>query len=243
MRNNLLEALMGAIVLTIAAIFLGFAYTSSKTSAVGGYHLQASFNRIDGLNIGSDVKLSGVKVGTITKIDIDPQSYQAIAIFSVRSDLEIPDDSSAEITSESLLGGKYLALVPGGSETYLADGQSIDNTQSSLSFEGLISKFLLSQGDDKKTVAKAAPPLEEQKVETIKPAAEKKAAREPLQNPVEANSAASPPERPAPPVAAIAPVISKNNSLAENKDKGKPPINEDDELLDIAPEDGEEASG
>jgi phospholipid/cholesterol/gamma-HCH transport system substrate-binding protein len=195
MRNNLLEALMGAIVLTVAAIFLGFAYTSSQTSAIGGYHLRASFNRIDGLNIGGDVKLSGVKVGTITKIDIDPQSYQAIATFSVRSDLLIPDDSSAEITSESLLGGKYLALVPGGSESYLEDGQSVEYTQSSLSFESLISKFLLSQGDDKKTATKTV----EQKAESA------------VSLPLEDTSKQ-------PPVAAIAPFISKNKSLPVNQD-------------------------
>jgi len=180
MRNNLLEALMGAIVLTIAAIFLGFAYTTSQTSGVSGYHLRASFNRIDGLNLGGDIKLSGVKVGTITKIDIDPQSYQAIVTFSVRSDLLIPDDSSAEVTSESLLGGKYLALVPGGSEAYLTDGQSIENTQSSLSFEGLISKFIVSQGEDKKT----ASPAQEKTVEVPmqRPIAQPPTASLPLKN-------------------------------------------------------------
>ncbi|MEI8295384.1 MAG: outer membrane lipid asymmetry maintenance protein MlaD [Alphaproteobacteria bacterium] len=223
MRNNLLEALMGAIVLTIAAIFLGFAYTSSKTNTAGGYHLHASFNRIDGLNVGGDVKLSGVKVGTITKIDIDPQNYQAMATFSVRSDLLIPNDSSAEITSESLLGGKYLALVPGGSEAYLQDGQSVENTQSSLSFEGLISKFLLSQGDAKKETESAEKKVEAKVEAKVDAAAKVDAPQEKAEvaTPAEAEApraagaAAEPAE---PPVAAITPVVS-DNTTTENKDE------------------------
>lgn len=219
MRNNLLEALMGAIVLTVAAIFLGFAYTTSQTSAVKGYYLQASFNRIDGLNLGGDVKLSGVKVGTITKIDIDPQSYQAIVTFSLRSNLLIPDDSSAEITSESLLGGKYLALVPGGSEVYLTEGQSIENTQSSLSFEGLISKFILNQGEGKKEGAKAVSSLEENASEPEQKATlpmPQKSIDLPLQQPtvqstMNAESAASG----SPPVAEVAPFVSKNDPTAK----------------------------
>lgn len=150
MRHNLLEALMGAIVLVIAAIFLAFAYTSSETRVSKGYMLKAYFEKIDGLNMGSDVKLNGVKVGNVTKVEVVPQSYQIAVAFSVKSDIKIPEDSSAEIVSEGFLGGKYVSLVPGGSSEYLSEGDSLAHTQSSVNFERLLSKFVMADKKDEK---------------------------------------------------------------------------------------------
>ena len=150
MRANMLEAVMGAVVLAIASFFLIFAYTSSKGDTSRGYVLTANFDRIDGIAAGGDVRLSGVRVGTIVSIDIDPETYLAHVVLTVRDGLKLPTDSVAEIVSESLMGGKYIALVPGGDENYLAAGEEISYTQSSISFENLLGKYLFSGKSDKK---------------------------------------------------------------------------------------------
>lgn len=150
MRINMVEAVMGAIVLIIASFFLVFAYTSSKGGVYTGYSLIAKFDRIDGLAVGNDTRISGVKVGSIVSIDIDPQTYLAQVVFTVRNGLSLPVDTVAEITSESLMGGKYIALVPGGDENTLAPGEEITYTQSSVSLEALLGKYLFSGNEREK---------------------------------------------------------------------------------------------
>jgi phospholipid/cholesterol/gamma-HCH transport system substrate-binding protein len=147
MRANMIEAVMGAIVLIIATFFLIFAYTSSKGGVYTGYPLIAKFDRIDGLSIGNDVRISGVKVGSIVSIDIDPKTFLAQVVMTVRKGLALPTDTAAEITSESLMGGKYIALIPGGDEKTLTPGEQITYTQSSVSFENLLGKYLFSSKD------------------------------------------------------------------------------------------------
>jgi phospholipid/cholesterol/gamma-HCH transport system substrate-binding protein len=150
MRTNIIEAVMGAIVLIIASYFLIFAYTLSRGGSYSGYPLVAKFDRIDGLLVGNDTRISGVKVGSIASIDIDPKTFLARVVFTVRKGLELPIDTVAEIVSESLMGGKYIALVPGGDKKTLAPGEKITYTQSSVSFETLIGKYLFSSksGED-----------------------------------------------------------------------------------------------
>ena len=143
-RRGIAEVLTGAVVLVVAAGFLAFAVAHSGRSTASGYMLNARFEHIDGLNVGADVRIAGVKVGSISGETIDPRTYQAIVDFSVRDDVKIPKDSSAEITSESLLGGKYLSLSPGGDEAMLQPGQTITITQSSVSLEALLGKFIFS---------------------------------------------------------------------------------------------------
>lgn len=179
MRHNFLEAVMGGVVLVVAALFLNFAYQHSDSRSDDGYILKAFFNRIDGIKVGSDVKMSGVKIGTVTGISIDPDSYRAALQFTVRSDIKVPNDSSVEVSSESLLGGKYLSLVAGGEDKYLSAGSLINHTQSSMTFESLIAKFFLNQGDDKKSEKKdehTVRPKDEAKVtaSTFKTSPEKK---------------------------------------------------------------------
>lgn len=147
MRTNMIEGVMGAIVLLIASYFLVFAYTSSKGGTYSGYPLVAKFDRIDGLLVGNDTRISGVKVGSITSIDIDPKTFLARVVLTVRNGLDLPIDTVAEIVSESLMGGKYIALVPGGDKKTLAPGEKIIYTQSSVSFETLIGKYLFSNKD------------------------------------------------------------------------------------------------
>jgi phospholipid/cholesterol/gamma-HCH transport system substrate-binding protein len=138
------ETLTGAAVLIVALGFLAYAVTHSGRSAGSGYSLQARFDHIDGLNIGGDVRIAGVKVGTVTDELIDPKTFTATVTMSVRDDIHLPKDTAAEITSESLLGGKYISLSPGGDENNLKPGQMITITQSSVSLEQLLGKFIFS---------------------------------------------------------------------------------------------------
>lgn len=143
-HRNFAEVLIGAIVLLVAAGFLAYAVAHSGRSTVSGYQLYAKFDHIDGLAIGADVRVAGVKVGSIESTAIDPQTYQAVVGFSVRNDIKLPKDSSAVITSESLLGGKYLALSPGGEEAMFQPGQTVAITQGSINIEELLGKFIFS---------------------------------------------------------------------------------------------------
>lgn len=143
-RRNFAEVLIGAVVLLVAAGFLAYAIAHSGRSATSGYQLYARFDNIDGLSVGTDVRVAGVKVGTVDSAVIDPKTYQAVVGLTVRDDLRLPKDSSAVITSESLLGGKYLALAPGGDETMLQPGQDITITQGSINIEDLLGKFIFS---------------------------------------------------------------------------------------------------
>ena len=147
MKGNLFEALIGAVVLAVAAFFLVFAFSTTDVGAVDGYEVTATFDRVDGVNAGADVRMSGIKIGTVTKLELDPQTFLARATLNIDSAVELPDDSSAEITTEGLLGGKYMAIVPGGAEDVIAPGGRIQFTQSSLSLEGLIGRFGFGLGD------------------------------------------------------------------------------------------------
>lgn len=146
-QRNLTELFAGAVVLLVAAGFLGYAVANTGRSTVSGTTLHAKFERIDGLTVGSDVRLAGVKIGSIAAAAIDPKTFQAMVTFTVLATLKLPRDSSAEITSDGLLGGKFLAIVPGGDDKLLADGAEMTITQSSVSFEQLLGKFIFSVGD------------------------------------------------------------------------------------------------
>jgi phospholipid/cholesterol/gamma-HCH transport system substrate-binding protein len=149
MNRRVAESAVGALVLVIAAWFLVFAYNSSDLRPVSGYSLTAKFNAVGGLAPGNDVRIGGVKVGSVLDEHIDPKDFRAVVTFSVRSDLKLPDTTVAAITSDGLLGGKYLRLEPGHSAKTLAPGASIASTRDALSLEDLLGRaiFLLSEGD------------------------------------------------------------------------------------------------
>jgi len=151
MKTNLLEVVIGAVVLVVCAVFVIFAYSSSRWKPVQGYEIIAKFDRIDGLMQGSDVCLSGVKVGTIKEITLDPETYMAVVHIVLPSHVTLPKDSSAEITSFGLLGGKFLALVPGGEEDIIPAGGEITHTQAAVNLESLIGKFIFSAQDKSET--------------------------------------------------------------------------------------------
>ena len=148
MKNNVIETIVGAIVLTVAVLFLVFAYNSSGYRNDFKSHYSAKFDRVDGLQIGSDIRLSGVKVGLIKDITVNPETFMAHVHFNLNDTIKLPDDTLAEIVSDGLLGGKYLALVPGGSETLLKSGDEIMYTQASISLEAMIGQLIFSKKDD-----------------------------------------------------------------------------------------------
>ena len=141
-RRNPTELLAGAAVLLVAGVFLGYAMANTGRTAMAGMTLHAKFDRIDGLNVGADVRLAGVKVGSVTATRVDPQSFQAVVTMSVQPNLKLPRDSSAEIGSDGLLGSKAIAIVPGGDDQLLAGGGEFSITQSAASLEQLLGKFI-----------------------------------------------------------------------------------------------------
>jgi phospholipid/cholesterol/gamma-HCH transport system substrate-binding protein len=143
-RHSAAELLTGAVILLVAVGFLGYAVAHSGRTAASGYDLKAKFDHIDGLTVGSDVRMAGVKVGSVSNTKLDPESYLAVVTLSVQDNVKLPKDSSAEVTSDGLLGGKFLSLTPGGDTAMLPPGGTITITQSSVSLEQLLGKFIFS---------------------------------------------------------------------------------------------------
>ncbi len=146
-QNSIVETLIGAAVIAVAAFFLLFAYSSTGSGPVSGYDVIAKFNRADGVNIGTDVRLSGIKVGTVQKLALDPKSYNAVLTLALENYVKLPDDSSVRITSEGLLGNQYLSIEPGSSMQAIKPGGEIENTQGSIDLIGLLGKAVFNTGD------------------------------------------------------------------------------------------------
>jgi phospholipid/cholesterol/gamma-HCH transport system substrate-binding protein len=165
MGRNVFETIMGAVVLLVASGFIYIAYQSGAVKATtNGYEVIAKFDRADGLALGTDVRVSGIKVGAVEAQKIDPQTYMAIVTMSVEGGIKLPEDSSAEIVGDGLLGGKYVAIVPGGAEKMIPAGGEIKFTQSSVSLEQLIGKMVFGGTDDEKNGDKTADAFNEEDV-------------------------------------------------------------------------------
>ena len=147
MGHNLIETMMGALVLLVAGLFLGFAYNSTNLRTTGGYEVIAKFDRVDGLARGADVKLSGIKIGSVIEQRLDPQRFLAVIRMSIDPAIKLPTDTVAQVTSEGLLGGAFVALVPGGDDKVIAPGGEIKFTQAPVNIVQLLGKFMFSQGD------------------------------------------------------------------------------------------------
>ena len=141
MHNDTVETLIGAIVVAVAVLFLVFAYRSSGAGNMAGYELTASVARVDGIAVGTDVKLSGIKVGEVSSLSLDPKNYLVVVHMMIHDDVQIPTDSSLMVTSSGLLGSSYLSISPGGSDKMLAANGRIRNTQGSIDLMGLLSRF------------------------------------------------------------------------------------------------------
>jgi phospholipid/cholesterol/gamma-HCH transport system substrate-binding protein len=144
MHRNVIETVLGAVVLLVAGFFLAFAYSSADLNRVKGYQLTAQFSSIGGLQNGADVRISGVKVGTVVGMTLDTTAYQAVVRLTVDPSIKLPKDTVALVASESLLGGKYLSLEPGGDAEVLQPGDRIEFTQSTPGFEQLLGQVIFS---------------------------------------------------------------------------------------------------
>ena len=158
MRGNVIETVMGAVVLLAAALFLVFAYKSSQLRPVPGYQVSADFARVDGIRQGSDVRMSGIKIGSVVAEELDPKTFLANLRMSIDPSVQLPDDTVAEIISAGLLGDKYLSLVPGGSDKLIPPGGKITYTQSSVSLENLIGQMMFTAPGAKKDEGEAPKP-------------------------------------------------------------------------------------
>ncbi len=142
--KNVFETIIGFLVLFIAGVFTYFACQSSgeKLNRDDQYTLVASFDNADGIKVGSEVRVSGVVVGKVVHKGLDYDTYSAVVKIALNRKIKLPEDSSAQIISSSLLGDKYVSIAPGNEEKMLGDKDSIEFTQSSINIEGIISKFL-----------------------------------------------------------------------------------------------------
>ncbi|WP_421998006.1 outer membrane lipid asymmetry maintenance protein MlaD [Reyranella sp.] len=142
MGRNIVETIVGALVLAVAAVFVFYAFSKSDRGGPAGYEVVARFDRIDGLKRGADVTLSGVKVGTVTGFDLDRKTYQAVVRMMVSANVGLPIDTFAKIVGESLLGGMVVVLEPGGDTKMIAPGGDIEKTQGAVPLAELIAKFM-----------------------------------------------------------------------------------------------------
>jgi phospholipid/cholesterol/gamma-HCH transport system substrate-binding protein len=160
MNHNAIETVLGAVVIFIAGFFLVFAMGAADMKRVSGYDVSANFSKADGINQGLDVRISGVKVGTVEKTELDPKTYLAKVTMTIAPNIQLPTDTVAKVASESLLGGKYMALEPGADDTMIKPNGQIQYTQTALNLEEMIGKFIFSTADkdkDKKSGDTSAP--------------------------------------------------------------------------------------
>lgn len=148
MRRNALETAIGAAVIVAAGGFLAFSYSAADIASVSGYKVLARFDRADGLRTGADVRMSGIRIGQITDMQLESDTYFAVVEMEIEERVKLPEDSSAEIMSESLLGGRFMSLTPGAADAMLPPGGEIRYTQSPVSLEQLIGKFIFSGQDN-----------------------------------------------------------------------------------------------
>ena len=150
MKRSIVETVLGAIVIVVAGVFLSFSYTTANVGTVAGYKVMADFSGIGGLKAGDDVQISGVKVGTVSGVELNEDTYLARVHMDLNPSIKLPTDTAALISSESLLGGRYLALEPGADEDVIPAGGRIEYTQAPQNLEQLLGQFIFSmQQDDK----------------------------------------------------------------------------------------------
>lgn len=148
MKKSVVETILGAIILLAAGAFLAFSYNTANIKQVSGYEIFADFSAIGGLGVGDDVQISGVKVGSVVDVTLDADTYLAKVHMSIDPSVKLPLDTAALISSESLLGGKYLALEPGAEEDMIEPGGRVQYTQAPQNLEQLLGQFIFSMQKD-----------------------------------------------------------------------------------------------
>lgn len=147
--HNWTEVLVGGVVLAGAVAFGVYASQSTGLSqSTAGYELGASFRSLEGVGVGTDVRLAGVKIGTVTGVSLNPDTYRADTTFTIADGILVPDDSAIVISSEGLLGGNFVEVMPGGSPFFFDPGDEIEDTQGAVSLISLLVKFVAGDGSE-----------------------------------------------------------------------------------------------
>ena len=151
MRRNAVETVLGAVVLLVAGMFVYFAYNTAQVKTIDGYNIKASFFKIGGLTTGSDVRINGIKVGTVTNARLDLETFDAVIEMSIKPDIKLPTDTIAAIGSEGIVGGKYVRITPGSAKETISENGSISETKDFRSLEDQVGEiiFLATGGSDK----------------------------------------------------------------------------------------------
>lgn len=147
MLKKPVETIMGLVVLLIALLFLAFAYNVSDLQVVKGYTLSAEFMKVGGLSTGSDVRINGIKVGTVTSQNLNNDDYTVKVTFSISSDVRLPKDSTVSIVSDGLMGDKFVKIEPGKSKEFLEDGDSFAKTKDFKTIEDMVGEIIFMVTD------------------------------------------------------------------------------------------------
>ena len=140
-QNNIAETIIGALVIAVAVGFLAFIATRTGSGSLSGYELNARLPKVDGLGIGTDVRLSGIKIGTVRDLALDPKTYLVTVHMNIRDDIKIPADSSVLVTSAGFLGSQYLSITPGGDDKMMVAGGFFESVQGSIDMMNLVGRF------------------------------------------------------------------------------------------------------
>ena len=151
MRKKPVETIMGLVVLAIAFLFLIFAYNVSDLQVVKGYNLSAEFLKVGGLSVGSDVRINGIKIGTVTSQHLNAEDYTVVVNFSIASDVKLPKDSVVSIVSDGLMGDKFVKIEPGMAKEFLSDGDYFNKTKDFKTLEDMVGEiiFMVTDGGEK----------------------------------------------------------------------------------------------
>ena len=152
MNKKPVETIMGIVVIFVAAFFLYFAYQVSDLQVVKGYDINARFLKVGGLNVGSDVRINGIKVGTVIAQNLDPEDYVADVKLSISSNIQLPKDSVVSVVSDGLVGNKFIKIEPGKSKEFLQNGDTVANTKDFKTLEDMVGEiiFMVPDNGDKK---------------------------------------------------------------------------------------------
>ncbi|MEO1276945.1 MAG: outer membrane lipid asymmetry maintenance protein MlaD [Pseudomonadota bacterium] len=150
MAENMGETLVGALVLAATAGFVGYAATTADLGlgTGGGTQIVAAFGKAEGLAQGGDVRIAGVKVGSISRMELDTDTFEARVTLTLNPGVLVPEDSAAKITQASLLGDSYIAIDPGASEYMLQSGEEMEYTQDSVNLLDLVGRFIAGGGGE-----------------------------------------------------------------------------------------------
>ncbi|MBT3659079.1 MAG: MCE family protein [Rhodospirillaceae bacterium] len=142
MGRNAVETILGAMVLAVAGMFVFFAYGTAQVKAVTGYEISANFFKIGGLTAGSDVRINGIKVGAVKANRLDPKTFDAVVEMSISAAVRVPNNSTASIGSEGIVGGKYIRIEPGNAKDMLKPGGRILKTKDFRSLEDQVGEII-----------------------------------------------------------------------------------------------------